>query len=448
MEAEKTAPEDDIMALYILPACFVVAAVISCTLSVIISAAISVKNSEERAAILPEYNYCQVALGAVLLFEVVMCASSESVHVIKLLIGPLFTKIIGVIVYSCLANGYLPLLHAINGRVLNMNHCLLWATSSPLVIFLYGKTAHRSSTVQAQLISASALGSLLLIVSFIASYQAGQISILLLLIASGIWAIFMNNIFKILLVSVRDAYATPPNYFLDVNVLFIISWACIPTIGLCGAYGFCTYRSEEISHGIMDFSFKICLSCLVLRKILNAPVGIEPRIQMKKRASFSDSVCGSELQATNANGPQDPNFSDSLVLHTSTASDLRRCPSSSNVSLAGSADSPDPCSRDDRKDEIVPVLRLQSLSSAGDSAFPRSLGSFRADSEDRSAFAVAPMSGSRKNLADFIGHKLPDEMPHYSQISGGKLEVLSVDDDPINQARIPRGRAWWRAGQS
>ena len=433
-ELEPTAADHE-TTLYILPACFVVAAVISCTLSTIISAAISIKNhAEDTTAILLEYNYCQVALGAVLFFEVLMCATSESVQVTKLLIGPFITKIIGVIVYSCLANGYLPLLHAVNGRVLNINHCLLWATSSPLVIYLYGKISHRSSTVQAQLMSASALGSLLLIVSFLASYHSGQSSMLFLLVASGIWAVFLNSIFKILVSAVRDAHATPPKFLLDVNVLFILSWASVPTIGLCGAFGLCTYRSEEISHGIMDFSFKICLSCLLLRKTLSAPEALEPRSPIKKRASFSDTLRSSEPEPTDANGPQDSNLPGSPIQRTARAGDLRK-----RLSISGPADSHDPGSsrdggRDGGRDDIVPVLRLQSLSTAGGSGFGRSPSA--GDEEDGGGgggFAVGPMSGSRKNLADFIGQKLPDEMPHYSQISGGKLEVLSVDDDPINQ---------------
>lgn len=34
-------------------------------------------------------------------------------------------------------------------------------------------------------------------------------------------------------------------------------------------------------------------------------------------------------------------------------------------------------------------------------------------------------------MQEFLKQKLP--MPHFSQLNGGKFELLSVDDDPINQ---------------
>ncbi len=38
---------------------------------------------------------------------------------------------------------------------------------------------------------------------------------------------------------------------------------------------------------------------------------------------------------------------------------------------------------------------------------------------------------TREGLQEFLKLKLP--LPHHSQLNGGKFELLSVDDDPINQ---------------
>jgi hypothetical protein len=38
---------------------------------------------------------------------------------------------------------------------------------------------------------------------------------------------------------------------------------------------------------------------------------------------------------------------------------------------------------------------------------------------------------TREGMQEFLKQKFP--MPHHSQLNGGKFELLSVDDDPINQ---------------
>lgn len=40
-----------------------------------------------------------------------------------------------------------------------------------------------------------------------------------------------------------------------------------------------------------------------------------------------------------------------------------------------------------------------------------------------------------KSLQEYVRKK--EKRPHYSQIHGGKIEVMTADDDPINQVYIP-----------
>ena len=45
---------------------------------------------------------------------------------------------------------------------------------------------------------------------------------------------------------------------------------------------------------------------------------------------------------------------------------------------------------------------------------------------------IAVVRERRASVAEFVRKK--EKRPHYSQVFGGKFEIMSADDDPINQA--------------
>ena len=187
--------ESATVSFIVLPGFFVFAAILSCTISIIASVN-SVKHPSAGYTLQLEYNYCQVALGAVLFFEILICLGGEDPCLSKTLFFPLSMKVVGVIIYSCLANGQLPLLYARNGRALNPTLGLLWATSSPCVIFLFGKLARHKPATLAHLMPASALGSALVASSLLASCAPGHRSAACLSALSlALWAAFLFYVY-------------------------------------------------------------------------------------------------------------------------------------------------------------------------------------------------------------------------------------------------------------
>jgi hypothetical protein len=161
--------------------------------------------------------------------------------------------------------------------------------------------------------------------------------------------------------------------------------------------GLISFPCEEIFHGILDFTLKTCISGVIFshNSLSSEDVELPGRQPFKKRTSFSDGV--------------PPVLDDSTIFHD-TETDVATC-----EAVEGP---PSPLDFD--------------------FAFPRRPSSWCGDDAQLSGAEpgnFSPLSiCSRKNLTEFVRNKMPEaEQLHYSQISGGKLEVLSVDDDPINQ---------------
>ena len=423
----------------IVPSYILGATIFAYSASFLISAiTASASNEAVTNSLLIEHNYCQVAMGAVLFYEVVFCMCTESSAFVKVLLCPILTKFIGILSYSLLANGQLPLLQTGSGRVRNLTVCLLWATTSPIVIFVYSKKALQSG-INRNHLRTSVLGSLLVVLSH--SYSCisspDYRSMLLLVISIVMWICFILSIVKIF----RSVLISSPKHLLNVNILFLMSWAFVPTISLCGAMELFSFRSEEICHCIMDFSLKICLSALLLATKVTCHEHVEPpQSPMKRKASFSADICefskhtdqlengsiSNSLSAPAGNGENGLCLPD----NTSTFASF------SNASFAPAGSVKENSEGEDSGSDNTFAHTFRRGRSASDASGMTDTGGVWPESgglmEDRDEGSVTSFS-SRKNLTEFIGHKLPDEPLHYSQISGGKLEVLSVDDDPINQ---------------
>jgi hypothetical protein len=421
------------------PLCLIGAAIFAAIASSVMSMMLSESQPSTGASFQIQHNYSQTALSAVLFFELILCV--DNVQLARVLICPLLAKFIGVIGHSLLANGYAPLLQAADGRTLNLTLCLLWASTSPIIIFLYSKVTRNSATTAQLFMPTSALGSLVLILSLMASFFVGYRSIFVLMFAIGIWGCFMYSMFHIVIGTVLETKCVLKSS-LNVNILFLLSWACVPTVALCGAFGLFSYRSEEAWHGIMDFSLKICLSCLLLQQKVTEEVSSSKTV-VKKKASFSDgqadyetegSQCDSKIYAPTSQIHENGSMLNDSGSGTKHALDAEKKRASfPNASLLSESE------RDGGGGD-APLLRLHSVSNAAGLSIAGP-GGRGGDGGGLGEGTSLPMSGSRKNLMDFVGHKLPEELQHYSQISGGKLEVLSVDDDPINQVRRSCGDA-------
>ena len=47
---------------------------------------------------------------------------------------------------------------------------------------------------------------------------------------------------------------------------------------------------------------------------------------------------------------------------------------------------------------------------------------------------ISVVKERRASMQEFLSRK-KEKRPHYSQVFGGKFEIMSADDDPINQVR-------------
>ena len=225
----------DSVLVYVLAACLVTTAILSCGISCFVSEAISMDPEEAGTSLTLtlECNYCQVAWGAVLFYEILLCLGSEDVQLSKVLLYPLCNMVINVVIYSGLANGRLPLLHSSDGRAFNTALCLLWATSSPLAIFLFGRITHHPHVTRADLLTASALASALPPVSLLASLLSPTplLHAPLLALALALWAALLRLLPRLLRAAAARLAAAraPPAVSLDV---LLLSWAAVPTLSL------------------------------------------------------------------------------------------------------------------------------------------------------------------------------------------------------------------------
>ena len=112
--------------LLVLPVCLVSATILAFVAATIISGSLETSHpspESDRERFHLEHNYCQIALGAVLFYEVILCIDNSDLA--KILFCPVISKFVGVVCYSFMANGYLPRIQSLNGRTVNSTLCLL-----------------------------------------------------------------------------------------------------------------------------------------------------------------------------------------------------------------------------------------------------------------------------------------------------------------------------------